>query len=50
MDMNLWAIAIMVVFMFATLLMAAVSNMAEKYYNKLLIEEYNYLLKHENIF
>ena len=50
MDMNLWAISIMVVFMFATLLMAAVSNMAAEYYDKLLIEEYDYLLKHENTF
>lgn len=50
MNMDLWAIAIMVVFMFATLLMAAVSNMVEDYYEQLLKEEYDYLLKHENIF
>lgn len=48
MDMNLWALAIMVVFMFATLLMAAVSNMAEEYYERMLEEDYDYLLKHEN--
>ena len=48
MNMDLLAFVIITVFMLATLLMAAVSNYAEEYYDKLLEEEYKHLLKHEN--